>query len=212
MKIIVCSPGQWYSRRFLKCWTSFLGKCIAENIQVSLCQEYSPNIYIARNKCLGGDLTKGRYQKPFDGASYDYILWIDSDSFFTFEDFKQLLSRNQDIVAGYYQMENGSLAIVKDWDTTSLVKNGTMNFLTQRDIISIEPFPVAYVGMGFMLVKNGVFESFSYPWFRPFNVDIGAVSDFTTEDVFFCLEAQAKGFKVLVDPLVKVGHEKNIII
>lgn len=161
---------------------------------------------------MGGDLTKGFDQKPFDGADYDYILWIDSDSYFSFEDFKQLVSRNTDIVAGYYKMENGDLAIVKDWDTTSLVKNGCMTFLKQEDITSSDLIPVSYVGMGFMLVKKGVFEKLSYPWFRPLNVNLGNFSDFTTEDVFFCLEAQAKGFKVLVDPLVRVGHEKSIVI
>jgi hypothetical protein len=71
---------------------------------------------------------------------------------------------------------------------------------------------VAYTGMGFMLVKRGVFEKLEYPWFRPIEKKIGAMVDFTMEDVAFCLRAKEAGFKVLVDPAVRVGHEKKVVL
>jgi GT2 family glycosyltransferase len=66
--------------------------------------------------------------------------------------------------------------------------------------------------MGFMLVKRGVFESLEYPWFRPIEKRIGNMVDFTTEDVSFCLRARERGWKVLADMEVKVGHEKAIVL
>lgn len=71
---------------------------------------------------------------------------------------------------------------------------------------------VANTGMGFMLVKRGVFESLDYPWFRPIEKRIGTMVDFTMEDVAFCLTAKEKGYKILVDPRVRVGHEKGTVV
>jgi len=31
------------------------------------------------------------------------------------------------------------------------------------------------------------------------------------EDISFCLRAKEKGFKIYIDPLIKVGHEKKIV-
>lgn len=74
-----------------------------------------------------------------------------------------------------------------------------------------ELIEVAYTGMGFMLVKKGVFEILGYPWFKPIEKRIGDMVDFTMEDVAFCLRAREKGFEVLIDPTVKVGHEKEVV-
>ena len=71
---------------------------------------------------------------------------------------------------------------------------------------------VAYTGMGFMLVKKGVFESLDYPWFKPIEKRIGDMVDFTMEDVSFCLRARERGWNVLVDTGVRVGHENGLLV
>lgn len=63
-----------------------------------------------------------------------------------------------------------------------------------------------------MLVKRGVFESMEYPWFRPIEKKIGNMVDFTMEDVAFCIQAKERGYKVEIDPLVRVGHEKKVVL
>jgi len=73
-------------------------------------------------------------------------------------------------------------------------------------------FPAAYNGMGFMLIKKGVFESLQYPWFEPIHQSIKNLEDFTSEDVAFCLKAREKGFEIFVDPTVIVGHQKPMIL
>jgi len=93
------------------------------------------------------------------------------------------------------------------------MKHHHFNFLTPEDVRGKEGLiRVDYTGLGFMLVKKGVFESLDYPWFRPVEKQIGDMVDFTMEDVGFCLRAREKGFEVLVDPGIKVGHEKKVII
>jgi hypothetical protein len=165
--------------------------------------------------CLGADVTRGINQKPFDGKiDYDFIMWIDSDILFTPQNVIALLNHDEDIVAGIYQMEGGkALATVKYWDEEFFKKNGYFQFMTLENIDDKkELFEVAYTGMGFMLVKVGVFESMEYPWFRPLEKKIGDMVDFAMEDVGFCLRAKERGYVTFVDPMVRVGHEKVAVL
>lgn len=214
MKIIACLPGREYSGDFLKAWTLFLSKCANNGIEIILSQNYSPNIYYVRNLCLAGDIRKGVKQKPFQGKiEYDYLLWIDSDNLPSYEALKSLISRNVDICAGIYKMRDGRFATVKEWDTTSLIEEGEMPFCVEKDLENqTELISVAYTGMGFMLVKNGVFEKLSYPWFQPLNIDVGQIKDFATEDIYFCQKIQSLGYKVYIDPSVRIGHEKVFLM
>ena len=158
---------------------------------------------------------QGQNQPPFNGTlDYDYLMWIDSDILFTPEQFERLLHRDRDIIAGLYRMEGGdSYAAVENWDENYFERNGTFRFLAPTDIKGMkEPIPVSYIGMGFMLVKKGVFEKMEYPWFRPLKKNIGHLVDFTMEDTSFCLQARERGFEVLADPTVILGHEKTVVL
>jgi hypothetical protein len=215
LTVVFCFPGNSFSGKFLECWSELLAWCFSHGITPILSRRYSCNIYFARNMCLGADLRRGEHQKPFDGKiDYDYLMWIDSDILFTPAHFEHLLSHNADIVSGIYLMEGGeAFATVRDWDEEYFKAHGCFQFLTPADIAGKQGLmEVAYTGMGFMMVKRGVFEALDYPWFRPLERRIGAMVDFTMEDVGFCLRVMEKGFKVLVDPEVRVGHEKRVVL
>ncbi|MDD5687447.1 MAG: hypothetical protein PHE88_06420 [Elusimicrobia bacterium] len=213
-KVIFCLPGNNFSGKFLDCWTNLISYCMANGIQFAVSRKESNNIYYVRNMCLGADISRGENQKPFDGKiDYDYLMWIDSDIIFTPQQFQKLLNQDKDIVSGVYSMEGGGqFASVKDWDEKFFEKNGYFQFLTPKDIEkSNDLMEVSYTGFGFILIKKGVFESILYPWFKPLEKRIGNMTDFTMEDVGFCLRAKEKGFKIWIDPQIRVGHEKKII-
>ena len=111
-------------------------------------------------------------------------------------------------------MEGGKLyATCKDWDEEYFRKHGQFKFLAPKEIQGRqELIDVSYTGMGFMLIKRGVFESMEYPWFRPIFKKIGDAHDFTMEDVAFCLQARELGYRIWVDPQVIVGHEKTVVL
>jgi hypothetical protein len=215
LRVVFCIPGNSFSGKFLECWSELLGWCITKGIEPILSRKYSCNIYYVRNMCLGADLRRGEHQKPFDGKmAYDYLMWIDSDVLFSPPQFERLLSHNADIISGIYLMEGGeAFATVKDWDEEYFKAHGCFRFLTPADIEGKQGLmEVAYTGMGFMLVKKGVFEALDYPWFRPLERRIGEMVDFTMEDVGFCLRAREKGIKVMIDPQVRAGHEKRLVL
>ena len=68
---------------------------------------------------------------------------------------------------------------------------------------------VGVVVLKLQIMDGGVFERIAYPWFRPVWMEMpGGVTEFTSEDVGFCIQAKKEGFTVMVDPTVIVGHEK----
>ena len=83
------------------------------------------------------------------------------------------------------------LATVKDWDEDYFIKNNHFQFLKLDDLAGKEDLlEVSYTGMGFMLVKKGIFEKLEYPWFKPIEKRINNMVDFTMEDVAFCLRVK----------------------
>ncbi|OGS21048.1 MAG: hypothetical protein A2252_03910 [Elusimicrobia bacterium RIFOXYA2_FULL_39_19] len=148
--------------------------------------------------CLGADVARGENQKPFDSKiDYTHLMWIDSDILFSPAQFQALLDHDKDIISGIYAMQDGkSFATVKDWDEEYFKQNGSFRFLTVEDITRLaspdgvssgekQKLPdsnlieVAYTGFGFMLIKKGVFESMTYPWFKPIEKKIGEIIDYT---------------------------------
>lgn len=218
MRIIFCLPGKNFSGKFLQCWTQLQSNCIYNGIDVILSQKYNSNVYYVRAQCIGADVLRGKYQKPFDGKlPYDYIMWIDSDQIFDFNQFSKLLSHKKDIIGGLYLMEGGqqfAAVAKKDWDEDYFIKNAAFRFMTPADLSDTKSLiEVAYTGFGFLLVKYGVFENITYPWFEPQIINFGNnITDFSSEDVSFCLKANRAGYKIYVDPSVIVGHEKTQIL
>ena len=113
-----------------------------------------------------------------------------------------------------YKTENGqNFACVKDWDQEHYKKNGSFYFLQQEDVVNHKGLmEVEYNGMGFMLIKKGVFEKVEYPWFCQLKKQIGDLEDYCSEDVAFCHLARKAGFQIFIDPQLVVGHEKMRVL
>jgi GT2 family glycosyltransferase len=238
MKVVFCLPGNKFSGGFLQCWTQLLQYCMTNGIQYVLSQQYSMNIYMCRNICIGANVASpsGKDQKPFQGeVKYDYIMWIDSDQIFQPRDFQALINKvaaNKDIhiVSGLYRRTDmQTFATYYDEDDEYFLEHGTFNAMRVEDIQALGnpegpsgPYAdkltedgllkVNHTGMGWMLVKKGVFESIEYPWFRTRIMQKGYSQDMIMEDHEFCLRARENGFDTYVDPSIIVGHQKELII
>ena len=190
MKILFCIPGKEFSNRFLQCWTNLIKHLESKEIEWELVNKYSPIVYLARLNCIKEAMNK----------DYDYIMWIDSDIFFKPADFDRLLSHEKDIVSGlYFQQTTNSIYDIPDnyacvgLDGEMINRYNTYNGLVQ----------VRGNGMGWMLVRKGVFESID----KPFDPE-----GLRGEDTTFQLKALEKGFKSYIDTSLVVGHEKSFIL
>ena len=222
VKVVFCMPGRSYSREFLLAWSDLLMQASSRGHQVMISQQYSSVVHFARAKCLGGDVMKGPDQKPFQGAvDYDVMMWIDSDIVFKPDDFFALLESPHDVTAGMYMMEDlQHFATVKEWDEDFFAKNGTFKFMKPEDIVRVGEadspsssyLPVAYTGMGWMMIRKGVVETIKYPWFYSELQTVGPLVDMNSEDVSFCRALQAAGHTIHVDTKIRVGHQKLMLI
>jgi glycosyltransferase involved in cell wall biosynthesis len=217
--IILCLPGREYSGDFLCSFTELVSVLKEAGAKVKISQRYSSMVNSARCLVAGADVMRGEHQKPFNGMHYDYMMWIDSDMQFNPDLFFQLYNMDKDIASGWYAQPgaydgNFFTPVVEKMDNKYFISNGTFQFLRVKDFASKKnPFIADYVGFGWILIKQGVFEKLSYPWFAPRKIRLSdTVADMCSEDVAFCLDAREAGFDIWVHPKVRTGHEKTMPI
>lgn len=142
--------------------------------------------------------------KAFLNSDYEYMMWLDADIDFTPEDVAKLWNMDVDIAVGVYRMKT-------DEHKWSAWVGGKLVDLDELD----GPTEVDYAGTGFMLIKRQVLEKLSkkVELYENEVKDIPALyqtpirhGTLLSEDYFFCELARDNGFKVMMDPTVRLGH------
>lgn len=162
---------------------------------------------IGRNESL---VTRARNEMAswFLKTKFDCHLWIDADIEFSVEDVGKLWSLCQngaDIAVGAYSMKlpNKPLSAWKDGK------------LVRIEECPKEPFEVDYAGTGFFMIKRKVYEKLAQTA-ETYEGPDGKVSaffmtpvhndGFESEDYHFCRKVREAGFKIMMDPAIKLGH------
>lgn len=217
MTIVFCLPGQSYSGRFLECWSDLLASCILKGVTPIMRQEYTSNVYLARNMILEPDILKRGFPmngvEPLRGTGYDWLMWIDSDAIFRPEDMWRLMKHDVDICTGsaITNMQQGRL----QWGFYN--SDGSCEFAIKTDLDRYNRnekglIEVEFTGFHFILIRRGVFEKLTYPWFHPILKQVKDQIYFPSEDVSWSKRAIDSGFKICVDPEVKLGHLKTVTL
>ena len=222
MNLALCIPGSTFSGNFLDCFMKFVTTCMGNKINVMVSRTEAPNVFSVRNACLGGSFLLGPKQVPFggdvrvgtqEGFKYDYMLWVDSDMIWSFEDFQKLLSRDKDFISGIARIRGTGTYNAGMWDLPYLINNGMLPFYKEEELPSKEePFTCDVVGFAFALIKKGVFEQIEYPWFTPYRYTLNDCVIESGEDIGLCMKLKALNIPVWIDPTVRIGHEKMVIL
>lgn len=132
----------------------------------------------------------------------DYIMFLDSDQSIepdTVDRMAQHLINGEDIVT--------ALIFRKDPPFQPCI------FKSQKELpnhqIALEyydvdqedltkPFYVESCGLGCAMIKLDVFKNIAQPWFLP--------RPYTGEDIAFMWDVKQKGYKILCDPTINIGH------
>ena len=208
--ILFCIPGREFKSRFLLSWSDLLLQCIMNGYRPILCQENDKNLYICRNKCLGGNiLSNDVEQKPFQGkVNYDYLVWIDPHVTFTYKDIEKLLESPHDVTSGLYTFNEQITNVVPNFNYEFYQQNGTFNFLTYDNLVNVQKednryFPAEFVDMGWMCFKSGVAERLQYPWFEPNTTQpVGLFTD----TYAYCMKLKEAGVQIMVDSNTKMRY------
>lgn len=199
MSVLFCTPcyGGKVEVQFLKSCMSLQEELLAAGID--------HDFHFGWNESL---VTRARNEMTaaFLGTDYQYQMWIDADIEFTAEDFSKLWNMDADIACGVYAMKKREEQWFAAWKDGKLIKD-----LDQF----AGPIEVDYAGTGFLLIRREVIlklmetaESYEGPngrvpalYMTPIHNDI-----FESEDYHFCRKAREAGYKIIMDPSVRLGH------
>jgi hypothetical protein len=183
--------------------TAFLVSCM--RLQEELLKAGLPHDFnFGRNESL---VTRARNEMTcwFKRTKFERQMWIDADIEFEPEDVAKLWNMDADIAVAAYSMKRPDKPL-SAWKDGKLVK---------LEECPQEPFEVDYAGTGFMMIKRGVIEklsetagSYEGPDGRVSALYMTPVHDdgFESEDYHFCRKAREAGFKVVMDPSIRLGH------
>jgi hypothetical protein len=202
--------GKTFSSSFLIAWTETVIYLNKNKFTYKFAMAYSPIITVTRNTLIGnfpnkfGDNTFSII--PFSGEyTCKKVIFLDDDVYWKPEDLEILLNSDKEIISGIY--------LTADQKTVALIGEDG-NRLTLNDFTDkTEPFEVFATGLGFFACTPTVLESMKFPWFdTPTQITEDNVGIVVSEDVYFCNKAKANGYKIYVDPNLKIGHEKKQIL
>ena len=143
-----------------------------------------------------------------DKLNPDYLMFLDADMTFPADIILRLLASQKDIVSGMYHYGSSD----RGFAPIALRRrpDGGQNY----NIVHYypdEPFWVDAIGMGAALIKADVFKNISFPWFGYQVSEITGVNSIS-EDMQFCQKAREAGYEIWVDPRVRCGHIKTMVI
>jgi GT2 family glycosyltransferase len=225
--VVFCTPGNSFTKDWVGCWTDLMFYCAQNRIAVIHQPAVHHNIHMVRDMCLGVNMGHKGQLPMNEDCAYDYLMWIDSDQVWENSDFQKLLDADEDIVAGWYKLAGSEgKGVCAGWYSEKVLRERYgMPCLTtttleamkanEKGLIDLAAEGAEHdhpwVGMGFMLVKKGVFEKIPYPWFYDDTVRTGDVITTKGDDISFCGKAHQAGYKIHLHKGVKIAHQKLAI-
>lgn len=213
--VVIATPGSKLESGYVKSLLGTLHVLQANNVSWLFQNEYASLVTNAREATITGSRNLEVFNtSPGKGQyTYDKIFCIDSDIVWNPEHFIKLLQSDKDLISGVYFESQGNDAMIhrnkEDYRPMTREEIATLNQVG-------DAFPVYGVGLGFMCIKAGVFESLKRPWYGLGKV-VQEIDGVTYElplgeDLYFCERVAENGYEVYVDPTVIVGHIKSNIV
>lgn len=211
VNVLICTPGRSMEAEYVKSLVGTVGHLNASGITYLYLNEYSSQVNAAREAtAMGSRFLRAFDKQPLSGqVTYDKMIWIDSDISWTVEQFVKMYESPYEIVSGVYYNHEGVPMFSTD-ENEIYYDHGTLRGKEY-------PFEIFAAGFGFLAVKSGVFEAMPRPWFdtvfQRIESDQGEEMFIPWgEDYSWCKKAKEVGFKIYLDPSVRVGHHKKVML
>jgi len=207
--VVIATPGESYKAAYVDSLVETLRWLSENGFSYTLLNNYSSFVASAREMTATGTVSQNWETNEIGSGefTYDKIFWIDSDMSWSVENFQRLLSSDLDIVSGLAAVGGaGQVGVMRLDMGTPRIMDKVAFMLTDG------PVEVDGVGFGFVAMKQGVFEKVPRPWFEILKVPVAMRMVNASEDFSFCMKAREAGFQIWVDPLVRVGHHKEVIL
>lgn len=139
-----------------------------------------------------------------EGLPYTHFLFLDSDQVFAPHLGCQLANAfvepKVDMVSAVYYARNGPPLPIIFVKNPNKPEDGKYTHYPLVGMPDSGIFEIDACGFGAVMIKREVFETLPIPRFR---------FDGCGEDIFFCVNAKAAGFRIFADGGLKMGHIKE---
>ena len=137
----------------------------------------------------------------------DYVLWLDSDMMFAPDVLKRLLANRDrgDVVSGLYFRRVAPFTPVL-FEKLEITDEGTA-FANFDNLPNDDVFEVEGIGFGCCLTPTHVLADV-FATYKTCFTPIGGVG----EDLSFCYRARQRGYKIVCDQSIKLGHVGHTVI
>ena len=140
-------------------------------------------------------------------AQADYIMFLDSDQIInedTIDRMAAYLNNGEDIITTLiFRKDPPYQPCIFSSQKELENKQISLQYYDVEGQDLTKPFYVESCGLGCAMIKLDVFKNIKQPWFLP--------RPYTGEDISFMWEVRQKGYKILCDPTIEIGHigQKN---
>lgn len=208
--VIIATPGSNMESAYVRSLVNTLQFLNEKGISWHYSNKYTSRVDAAREAtAMDSEFLDAFNNAPIHGmVAYKKMFWIDSDISWETSDFWALYNSDLDIISGVYVSDHGVPMF------TPLSEGSDIASI----LLAFEPQEVSGVGFGFVCIKHGVFEVMPRPWFA---TQFTRITESGTgremlvpfgEDYSWCVSAQKCGFKVHIDPMTKVVHNKKMAL
>jgi len=202
--LVIATPGSLITAAFVRSLAKTVQVLGEQGVSWTFVNYESPYIRGARERIMNDSDDQDDLNNliPFSGHfDYKKIIWIDSDIQWEPEHVLALYNSDREIITGAYMMTSGKIAVSFDG----------VFFPYPHQIPTSREVEVQTCGFGFVCVSKGVFESIPKPWFDSRIVEIdGRPVSILGEDNAWCHKVRDHGYKIWLDPNVRVIHNKTI--
>lgn len=169
------------------------------NFQFETMPVMSPLIANARNH--GVTASTLIRQNPCPQCSH--VLFVDSDICFSYDDLLAAIDHDREILALPYLNHAPDPA----YEAALFVKRGKLGTRFVPETKGLHK--VDFVGAGFLLVRQNVFQHLRYPYFRYDAFEENGFAENIGEDVGFCMNAKEAGIPIYCDFDRPVYHRRR---
>tara|TARA_R110000824_G_scaffold253701_2_gene442712 strand:- start:1431 stop:2012 length:582 start_codon:yes stop_codon:yes gene_type:complete len=191
MKFIFCFYDLNYTPEFLKSWVNLSTILNNKEILYNISTGDSCNAFYAKQICLKGNITQGRNQKPFQGQyNYEYIVFLSGSIVFN----------NNDFIKLYNNIYSNDLNFL----SAKVQNRYKLTNKKQNDFELAE-----YIDFDMVMVKYGVIEKLTYPWFKPWVSRNKKEQAFTDIDICKRIQKEAN-VNLLIDPDINIKRKEIV--
>lgn len=172
-KFIFCFYDLNYTPEFVKSWVALCSFLLTNKVKFLTTQGDSCNAFYAKQMCLGGSVLAGPKQAPFQGrVKYEYLVFLSGKTAFSVKDFLSLYTKCTKLGLPFMS------ANIKGRNKLSgeFINNIALADHAEFDMV---------------IIRNGVFEKLTYPWFKPHVSKNAKQMDFVDVDICRRLREEA---------------------